>query len=57
MPTSSAPLEIGRVALTVNDIDRTGSFYQSALGLERLGGSCEVATFGAVFSSRRRHTR
>lgn len=47
MPTSSAPLEIGRVALTVNDIDRTGSFYQSALGLERLGGSGEVATFGA----------
>ena len=47
MATSSAPLDIGRVALTVNDIGRTGEFYQSALGLERIGGGGDTATFGA----------
>ncbi|WP_210527343.1 VOC family protein [Rubellimicrobium arenae] len=47
MSTASAPLEIGRVALTVNDLAGTGSFYQRALGLERLGGDGGVALYGA----------
>lgn len=47
MATSNAPLEIGHVALTVNDIDSVGAFYQTALGLERFGGGGETATLGA----------
>ena len=38
MSTASAPLEIGRVALTVNDLSTVRSFYESVLGLEHLGG-------------------
>lgn len=47
MSTSSPHLQIGRVALTVNDIGRVSEFYQTALGLERIGGGGEIATFGA----------
>ena len=47
MSTASAPLEIGRVALTVNDLGAVQDFYQNALGLERLGGDGEVALLGA----------
>lgn len=47
MSTASAPLEIGHVALTVRDLAGTGDFYARTLGLERLGGSGEVALWGA----------
>ena len=47
MSTASAPLEIGRVALTVNDLAAVQAFYQQALGLERLGGSGEEVRLGA----------
>lgn len=47
MSTASAPLEIGRVALTVNDLPTVRSFYESALGLEHLGGDGGVAHLGA----------
>lgn len=47
MATSSAPMEIGHVALTVHDLAGVGAFYQAALGLERIGGSGEVQRFGA----------
>ena len=36
MATSDAPLSIGRVALTVRDLDAVGGFYESVLGLNRL---------------------
>lgn len=47
MSTASAPLEIGRVALTVNDLATVQAFYEQAIGLERLGGSGEVVQLGA----------
>ena len=47
MPTSTAPIEIGRVALTVNDIDSVAAFYQSALGLEPLGADGATRRLGA----------
>ncbi|WP_172331405.1 VOC family protein [Mangrovicoccus sp. HB161399] len=47
MATSSAPLEIGRVALTVHDLGKTGAFYEHVIGLERLGSDGESARYGA----------
>lgn len=47
MASSSAPLEIGRVALTVNDIDAVGHFYQTALGLQDMGHGAATARLGA----------
>lgn len=47
MSTATAPLEIGRVALTVNDLGATEDFYRQALGLERLGGDGATALLGA----------
>lgn len=47
MSTASAPLEIGRVALTVNDAATVGRFYQTALGLRPLGGDGTVTRLGA----------
>ncbi|WP_108259205.1 VOC family protein [Mangrovicoccus ximenensis] len=47
MATSSAPLEIGRVALTVHDLNRTGAFYQNVLGLAPMGKDGETASYGA----------
>ena len=47
MSTASAPLEIGRVALTVNDLATVQTFYEQAIGLERLSGSGEVVHLGA----------
>ena len=47
MSTASAPLEIGRVALTVNDLATVQAFYEEAIGLERLSGSGEVVQLGA----------
>ena len=48
MSTASAPLEIGRVALTVNDLPAVRDFYLAALGLEPLGGDGGVALLGAA---------
>jgi catechol 2,3-dioxygenase len=39
MSTASAPLEIGSVALTVNDLAAVRSFYESVLGLDLLSGT------------------
>lgn len=46
--SSAAPVEIGRIALTVHDIAKVGAFYQSALGLDHLGGDAAVALYGAA---------
>lgn len=47
MSTSTAPIEIGRVALTVNDIDSVSAFYEAALGLEPLGADGATRRLGA----------
>lgn len=47
MSTASAPMEIGRVALTVHDLNRVGTFYEAALGLERLSSDRATASYGA----------
>ncbi|WP_116133532.1 VOC family protein [Tropicimonas sp. IMCC34043] len=47
MATNTAPLEIGRVTLTVNDLDKVGGFYERALGLARLQADGEQAVYGA----------
>ncbi|MDR5651503.1 VOC family protein [Ruixingdingia sedimenti] len=47
MHTASAPLEIGRVALTVHDLGRVGAFYETALGLERISADGASALYGA----------
>jgi catechol 2,3-dioxygenase len=47
MSTASAPVEIGRVVLTVNDLSRVAAFYQSALGLNRLSGDGASVLLGA----------
>ena len=47
MSTASAPLEIGRVALTVNDLPRVADFYAAALGLETLSRDGETRVLGA----------
>jgi catechol 2,3-dioxygenase len=47
MSTAFAPIEIGRVALTVNDLPMLAGFYQSTLGLTRLSGDGETVTLGA----------
>lgn len=47
MATSDAPIQIGQVALIVNDLDRVGDYYQSVIGLERLSGSGEALVLGA----------
>jgi len=47
MATSDAPLQIGRVALTVRDLGAVARFYQHALGLQTLSGDGETMTLGA----------
>lgn len=47
MATSDAPIQIGRVALIVNDLDRVGDFYRAVIGLERISGSGEDMVLGA----------
>lgn len=44
---SETPFSIGRVALTVHDLDAVGAFYERAVGLARLGGDGESARYGA----------
>jgi catechol 2,3-dioxygenase len=45
--TAIAPLRIGRVALTVRDLDRVGAFYQEALGLQPIAGDADTLQLGA----------
>lgn len=47
MSTASAPVEIGRVTLTVNDLDRVARFYETALGLQRLSSDGSAVLLGA----------
>ncbi len=47
MSTASAPMEIGRVALTVNDAGVVGAFYEEALGLRRLDADGDRVRLGA----------
>ena len=47
MSTATAPIEIGRVTLTVNDLNSVADFYQSALGLAKLAGDGESVMLGA----------
>ena len=47
MSTASAPVEIGRVALTVRDIDRVAAFYETAIGLTPIASEGGVRTLGA----------
>lgn len=46
MATSDAPLQIGRVALSVNDLGRVGDFYQRIIGLQRLSGDGSELVLG-----------
>ncbi|MFD2239357.1 VOC family protein [Aureimonas populi] len=41
------PVSMGRVALTVNDLDRVSDFYQRAVGLHPMGADGESARLGA----------
>lgn len=41
-----APMSIGKVTLTVHDLDRVSAFYQQALGLYRLSGAADHAVLG-----------
>ncbi|MCB2115143.1 MAG: VOC family protein [Rhodobacteraceae bacterium] len=47
MSTASAPVEIGRVALTVHDIDAVSAFYRTVIGLEPIAGGGNTQTLGA----------
>lgn len=47
MSTASAPVEIGRVALTVRDIDRVAGFYESVIGLRPIASDGSLRRLGA----------
>lgn len=47
MSTAAAPLEIGTVRLTVQDLTKVSDFYARAMGLEKLGGDGTVSRLGA----------
>lgn len=47
MSTASAPVEIGRVALTVRDIDTVAAFYQTVIGLAPIASDGGTRTLGA----------
>lgn len=47
MNSAAAPMEIGTVTLTVNDLDRMADFYARALGLAKLSADRAEATMGA----------
>lgn len=47
MSTATAPMDIGTVTLTVNDLTRTTDFYARALGLTKLSADSAQATLGA----------
>ena len=46
MATSDAPISIGRVTLTVRDLDRTAAFYESVIGLGLVERDGETALLG-----------
>lgn len=46
-PVAAAPLAMGRVALTVHDLDKVGTFYRQVVGLHLLKQDGEVAELGA----------
>ncbi|SMG36186.1 VOC family protein [Paracoccus sp. J56] len=48
MATSDAPIQVSRVALIVNDLDRVGDYYRSVIGLERISGSGKETVLGAA---------
>jgi catechol 2,3-dioxygenase len=47
MHTAAAPMEIGRVTLTVHDLARSADFYARALGLSKLTADAAQVTLGA----------
>ena len=47
MSTAAAPIEIGRVILTVHDLARLAAFYEQVLGLARLSSDGSAALLGA----------
>lgn len=47
MASSDAPISIGKVALTVRDLDKVSAFYQQALGLNSLTQNGELTVLGA----------
>ncbi|MFO1105256.1 MAG: VOC family protein [Amaricoccus sp.] len=47
MTDPATPFAIGRVALTVHDLDAVGAFYERHLGLHRLEADGERARYGA----------
>jgi catechol 2,3-dioxygenase len=47
MVQTKAPVSIGRVALTVHDLDRVSDFYQQAVGLHRLRMDASSVALGA----------
>ncbi|MDV4179255.1 VOC family protein [Rhizobium brockwellii] len=47
MSATEAPLSIGRVALTVNDLDAVSTFYEDVIGLALIGRDGETALLGA----------
>lgn len=46
MATSDAPLSVQNVVLTVNDLQKTGDFYESMIGLDRLSADAETMVLG-----------
>lgn len=47
MRATDAPLSIGRIALTVNNLDAVSAFYEEIVGLARIGRDGETALLGA----------
>ncbi len=47
MSERTGKLAMGRVALTVNDLDTVGAFYENAVGLHRLSSDGTTAFYGA----------
>lgn len=48
MATSDAPIQIGHVALTVNDLAKVGDYYQRVIGLEQLSQDGTQAVLGVA---------
>lgn len=46
MATSDAPIQVGHVVLTVNDLNKIGDFYQNVIGLARLSGDASEMILG-----------
>lgn len=46
MATSDAPLQVGRVVLTVNDLGKVADFYRDIIGLQHISGDGAGVTLG-----------